>query len=209
MDVWVSLDMLVDMSVAHRPTCIHGYVCMYNGQIKSLSLKIIQSKSDNLFRTGARWDFPEQLAGRSYNRKPKMRMHIITIPLLQIRQIRQISEMAGAACHGEGYQCPARWMSLTRVECHSDGGPRGGSEGETSCTSFWRRAVHAQHRPWARPWNFGHRFHLRGITAIVIFGKVYICEAGRPNQCHVGNFRHVFFYIFGKGSYSALQSAKN
>ena len=49
--------------------------------------------------------------------------------------------MAGAACHGGGYQCPARWMSLTRVECHSDGGPRGGSEGETSCTSFWRRAV--------------------------------------------------------------------
>ena len=34
-------------------------------------------------------------------------------------------------------------MSLTRAECHSDGGPRGGSEGETSCrpTSFWRRAV--------------------------------------------------------------------
>ena len=59
-----------------------------------------------------------------------MRMHIITISLLQIRQI---SEMAGAACHGEGYQCPARWMSLTRAECHSDGGPRGGSEGETSC----------------------------------------------------------------------------
>ena len=63
----------------------------------------------------------------------------ITIPLLQIRQI---SEMAGAACHGEGYQCPARWMSLTGAECHSDGGPRAGSEGETSCTSFfWRRAV--------------------------------------------------------------------
>ena len=65
-------------------------------------------------------------------------LHIITIPLLQIRQI---SEMAGVACHGEGYQCPARWMSLTRAECHSDGGPRAGSEGETSCTSFWRRAV--------------------------------------------------------------------
>ena len=97
------------------------------------------AKSGNLFRTGARWDFPEQLAGRSYKRKPKMRMHIITIPLLQIRQI---SEMAGAACHGEGYQCPARSMSLTRAECHLDGGPRGGSEDETSCTSFWRRAVH-------------------------------------------------------------------
>ena len=65
-----------------------------------------------------------------------MRMHIITMCLLQIRQI---SEMAGAACHGERYQCPARWMSLTRAECHSDGGPRGGSEGETSCTSFWSR----------------------------------------------------------------------
>ena len=38
---------------------------------------------------------------------------------------------------------------------------------------------------------------------------VSICEAGRPNQCQVGHFRHVFFYIFGKGSYSALQSAKN
>ena len=62
----------------------------------------------------------------------------ITIPLLQIRQI---SEMAGAACHEEGYQCPARWTSLTRAECHSDGGPRAGSEGETSCTSLWRRAV--------------------------------------------------------------------
>ena len=62
----------------------------------------------------------------------------ITIPLLQIRQI---SEVAGAACHGEGYQCPARWMSLTGAECHSDGGPRAGSEGETSCTSFWRTAV--------------------------------------------------------------------
>ena len=59
-----------------------------------------------------------------------MRMHIITISLLQIRQI---SDMAGVACHGEGYQCPARWMSLTRAECHSDGGPRGGSEGESSC----------------------------------------------------------------------------
>ena len=57
-----------------------------------------------------------------------MRIHIITIPLLQI------SEMAGVACHGEGHQCPARWMSLTRAECHSDGGPRAGSEGETSCT---------------------------------------------------------------------------
>ena len=71
--------------------------------------------------------------GRSYKRKPKMRMHIITISLWQV------SEMAGAACHGEGYQCPARWMSLTRAECHSDGGPRGGSE--VSRTSFWRRAV--------------------------------------------------------------------
>ena len=69
-----------------------------------------------------------------------MRMHIITICLLKIRQI---SEMAGAACHGDKYQCPARRMSLTRAECHSDGGPRGGSEGETSwrSTSFWRRAV--------------------------------------------------------------------
>ena len=64
----------------------------------------------------------------------------ITILVLQIMQI---SEVAGAACHGlgEGYQCPARWMSLTRAECHSDGGPRAGSEGETSCTSFWIRAV--------------------------------------------------------------------
>ena len=65
-------------------------------------------------------------------------VYIITIPLLQIRQI---SEMAGAACHGEGYKCPARWMSLTGAECHSYGGPRAGSGGETSCTSFWRRAV--------------------------------------------------------------------
>ena len=64
----------------------------------------------------------------------------ITIPLLQIRQI---SEMTGAACHGEGYQCPARWMSLTGAECHSDGGPRAGSEGETSCTSFWRKELFA------------------------------------------------------------------
>ena len=32
-------------------------------------------------------------------------------------------------------------MSLTRAECHSGGGPRAGSEGETSCASFWRRAV--------------------------------------------------------------------
>ena len=32
-----------------------------------------KAKSGNLFRTGARWDFPEQLAGRSYKRKPKMR----------------------------------------------------------------------------------------------------------------------------------------
>ena len=39
--------------------------------------------------------------------------------------------------------------------------------------------------------------------------RAIICEAGRPNQCHVGHFRHVFFYIIGKGSYSALQSAKN
>ena len=60
---------------------------------------------------------------------------------IALLQISQISEMAGAVCRGEGYQCPARWMSLTRAECHSDGGPRAGSEGETSCTSFWRRAV--------------------------------------------------------------------
>ena len=73
----------------------------------------------------------------------------ITIPLLQIRQI---SEMAGAACHGEGNQCPARWMSLSGAECHSDGGPRAGSEGETSCTSFWRRAVRNSRRrqTWLR-----------------------------------------------------------
>ena len=55
---------------------------------------------------------------------------VVRLPFLQIRKI---SEMAGAACHGEGYQCPARWMSLTRAECHSYGGPRAGSEGETPC----------------------------------------------------------------------------
>ena len=47
------------------------------------------------------------------------------------------------------------------------------------------------------------------VTSLPGHMLVSICEAGRPNQCHVGHFRHVFFYIFGKGSYSALQSAKN
>ena len=32
---------------------------------------------------------------------------------------------------------------LDRTECHSDGGPRAGSEGETSCTSFWRKELFA------------------------------------------------------------------
>ena len=38
-------------------------------------------------------------------------------------------------------QCPARLMSTTTEECHCDGDPRAGSEGETTCTSCWRRAV--------------------------------------------------------------------
>ena len=76
--------------------------------------------------------------GPELQTKTKNEDAYITIPLLQIRQI---GEMAGAACHGEGCQCPAQWMSLTGAECHSDGGPRAGSEGETSCTSIWRRAV--------------------------------------------------------------------
>ena len=37
-----------------------------------------------------------------------MRMYIITILLLQSRQI---SETAGAACRDEVFQCPTRWMS--------------------------------------------------------------------------------------------------
>ena len=49
--------------------------------------------------------------------------------------------MAGAACHEEVFQCPARWMSSTTEECNWDGGPRAGNQGDTSCTSFWRRAV--------------------------------------------------------------------
>ena len=56
----------------------------------------------------------------------------ITILLLQSRQI---SDTAGAACHEEVFQCPARGMSSTRQKCHWDGGPRAGSEGETSCTA--------------------------------------------------------------------------
>ena len=61
------------------------------------------------------------------------------------------------------------------------------------------------HSTLGRTWVSGppHTFSVFGPTVTTI------CEAGRPNQCHVGNFRHVFFYIFGKGSYSALQSAKN
>ena len=90
------------------------------------------SWAGNLFRARAEWDFPEQLVGRSDKRKPQN--EDITICLLQSRQI---SEMAGAGCHEEVCQ----WMSSTTEECHWDGGPRAGSEGETSCTSFWRRAV--------------------------------------------------------------------
>ena len=43
------------------------------------------------------------------NENPKMGMYI-TIRLLQSKQI---SEMAGAACREEVFQCPARWMSST------------------------------------------------------------------------------------------------
>ena len=72
------------------------------------------------------------------NENPYMRMLYITILLLQSRQI---SETAGAACHEEVFQCPARWMSSTTEECHRDGGQRAGNHGDTSRTSFWRRAV--------------------------------------------------------------------
>ena len=41
--------------------------------------------------------------------------YYITILVLQCRQI---SEMAGAACHEEVFQYPARWMSSKTEECH-------------------------------------------------------------------------------------------
>ena len=78
--------------------------------------------------------------GRSDKQKTQNEDVYITIVLLQCRTI---SEMAGAAYREEVSQCPARWMSLTGAECHSDGGPRAGSEGETSCTSFWRKELFA------------------------------------------------------------------
>ena len=64
----------------------------------------------NLFRPSARWYFPEQLGGRSGKRKHQNVCVYITILLLQSRQI---IETAGAACHEEVCQCPARWMSST------------------------------------------------------------------------------------------------
>ena len=44
------------------------------------------------------------------NGNHKMRMYNITILLLQSRQI---SETAGAACHEEVFQCPARSVSMS------------------------------------------------------------------------------------------------
>ena len=63
----------------------------------------------------------------------------ITILLLQSRQI---SEMAGAACHEEVFQCPARWMSSTTEECHWGGVPRAGSKFETLATVRWTCAMY-------------------------------------------------------------------
>ena len=48
------------------------------------------------------------------NENPKMKMYIITILLLQNRQI---SATAGAG-YREVFQCQARWMSSTTEECH-------------------------------------------------------------------------------------------
>ena len=74
------------------------------------------------------------------NENPNMRMYIILYYNNFIAK-QEISETAGSACHEEAFQCPARCMSSATEQCHWDGGPRTGSDDETSCTSFWRRAV--------------------------------------------------------------------
>ena len=82
---------------------------MYNLQVSIHQGRATSSERepDETFRSGS-W------AGVT-NENPKMRMLYIAILLLQSRQI---SETAGAACHEEVFQCPARWMSSTTEECH-------------------------------------------------------------------------------------------
>ena len=74
-------------------------------------------KVEQPFQSGGQMRLSRAARGPELQTKTQNEDAYITIPLLQIRQI---SEMAGAACHGEGYQCPARWMSLTGAECHSE-----------------------------------------------------------------------------------------
>ena len=60
------------------------------------------SKSGNLFRTGARWDFPEQFAGRSYKTKTQNE----DAYYYNIFIANQANQWDGwfcfTACHGEG-----------------------------------------------------------------------------------------------------------
>ena len=41
--------------------------------------------------------------------------------------------------------------------------------------------------------------HCIYIQPCIYTGCIYICEAGRPNQCQVGHFRHAFFLHIWKG----------
>ena len=75
--------------------------------------------------------------------KPKYQNEDVYITILLLQSM-QISETAGAAYHEQIFQCPARWMSSTTEECHCDGGPTAGSEGETSCTSFLGKSCSQQ-----------------------------------------------------------------
>ena len=78
--------------------------------------------------------------GPEFQTKTQNEDAYITIPFLQIRQI---SEMAGAACQGEGYQCPARWMSLTSIASNMSFPvvvPRNGTSWRNSSHTF-RSAV--------------------------------------------------------------------
>ena len=65
-----------------------------------------------------------------------MRMHIITIPLLQISQI---SEMAGAACHGEGKPAFV-WLGFHGPDCNAIAEQGGGPDARPAWAGSGPRA---------------------------------------------------------------------
>ena len=94
-------------------------------QLRSASRSLLTVPHHNLDSQG--WaTFSERGPGETFrsrswagviNENPKMRIYYNSITILLL-QSRQISDMAGAACHDEVCQFPARWMSSTTEECH-------------------------------------------------------------------------------------------